>query len=141
MDTIHSIPAEKYAFTMPIKVRDYEVDSQGIVNNAIYLHYLEHTRHEFCEAGGLSFRQMSVERLDPVVHRIDIVYKASLGLGDTALSCLSLRREGIKFIFMQDIYRLSDGHQCVSAEVTIVATRNGRATRGEELVEAFKEYL
>ena len=39
---------------MPIKVRDYEVDAEGIVNNANYLHYLEHTRHEFCEEAGLS---------------------------------------------------------------------------------------
>ena len=28
------------AFEMTMRVRDYEVDSQGIVNNAVYLHYL-----------------------------------------------------------------------------------------------------
>ncbi len=45
-------------FSLEMKVRDYEVDSEGIVNNAVYLHYLEHTRHEFCQQAGLSFRQM-----------------------------------------------------------------------------------
>lgn len=49
---------QRYIFEMPMKVRDYEVDSQGIVNNANYLHYLEHTRHEFCEARGFTFRDM-----------------------------------------------------------------------------------
>lgn len=41
-----------YIYELPIKVRDYEVDAEGIVNNANYLHYLEHTRHEFCEEAG-----------------------------------------------------------------------------------------
>ena len=50
---------EHYTYCLPLKVRDYEVDSQGIVNNANYLHYLEHTRHEFCESEGISFRDLN----------------------------------------------------------------------------------
>ena len=38
---------EKYIYELEMKVRDYECDLQGIVNNANYQHYLEHTRHEF----------------------------------------------------------------------------------------------
>ena len=38
---------EKYIYELKLKVRDYECDLQGIVNNANYQHYLEHTRHEF----------------------------------------------------------------------------------------------
>ena len=41
------IKKDKYMFELPMKVRDYEVDVEGIVNNANYLHYMEHTRHEF----------------------------------------------------------------------------------------------
>ena len=36
-------------------VRDYECDIEGIVNNANYLHYAEHTRHLFLQKCGLSF--------------------------------------------------------------------------------------
>ena len=57
-----------------MKVRDYEIDSQGIVNNANYLHYLEHTRHEFCQEAGVSFRDMQARGVDPVVSRIEIDY-------------------------------------------------------------------
>ena len=59
---------KKYIFQLEMKVRDYEVDSEGIVNNAIYLHYLEHTRHEFCEWAGLSFRAMHEQGIDPVLN-------------------------------------------------------------------------
>ena len=34
-----------YIFTTRMQVRDYECDIEGIVNNANYLHYAEHTRH------------------------------------------------------------------------------------------------
>lgn len=135
------IDGKHYIFGMEIKVRDYEVDSQGRVNNAVYLHYMEHTRHEFCEAAGLSFRAMSEDGLDPVVHRIDITYKAPLGLGATALSCLNMERRGVKFVFKQTIYRLPAMLLCCTAEVTVVATRGGVLTRGEELAEAFGRYL
>ena len=33
---------EKYVYELEMSVRDYELDSEGIVNNANYLHYLEH---------------------------------------------------------------------------------------------------
>ena len=35
----------EYVFETEMEVRDYECDIQGIVNNANYLHYTEHTRH------------------------------------------------------------------------------------------------
>lgn len=37
----------KYVYEREMEVRDYELDAEGIVNNANYLHYLEHTRHGF----------------------------------------------------------------------------------------------
>ncbi|MFW5604105.1 MAG: acyl-CoA thioesterase, partial [Bacteroidales bacterium] len=46
---------EKYIFSLEMKVRDYECDLQGIVNNANYQHYIEHTRHEFLRSEGISF--------------------------------------------------------------------------------------
>lgn len=58
---------KKYAYEMPMRVRDYEVDCQGIVNNANYLHYMEHTRHEFCRMAGCSFAEMHLRGIDPVL--------------------------------------------------------------------------
>ncbi len=127
-------------FELRMKVRDYEVDSEGIVNNACYLNYLEHTRHEFCDLAGLSFRAMRQQGMSPVVSHIDISYKTSLGLGAEFISRLNIRRKGVRFIFHQWI-TTPDGVPVVNAEVTIVNLINGKPTRGDELAAAFAEYL
>lgn len=144
-NSIHTMTSDKtediksqYVYCLELKVRDYEVDSQGIVNNAIYLHYLEHTRHMCCEDNGLSFRDMSEDGLVPVVRKIEIEYLHSLGLADQFVSCLNLHRHGARFIFSQDIYRLPDMLPIVKADVTIVCMANGKLTRGDQLADAFK---
>lgn len=129
-----------YIYEMPLKVRDYEVDSQGIVNNANYLHYLEHTRHEFCQERGVSFRDMQRDGIDPVVSKIEISYLTPLRLAETMTSCLWIERKGARFLFHQDIFNAT-GKQVVKALVTIVALENGRLTRGELLAEAFAPCL
>lgn len=115
-----------YQFSLDIRVRDYETDSQGIVNNANYLHYLEITRHDFCEEAGTSFRAMQERGLDPVVRKIEIEYLNSLTMGDTMTSCLNMRREGARFIFDQNIYNASTGAPVVKAKVTVVCLQDGR---------------
>lgn len=124
-----------------MRVRDYEVDSQGIVNNAVYLHYLEHTRHEFCRSAGTSFRAMQKQGIDPVLRNVNITYLHPLHLGEEMVSCINLRRQGARFVFMQDIFTLPDRRPVVSAQVTVVCLENGRLTRGEVLAEAFSRYL
>lgn len=130
-----------YEYSMLMRVRDYEVDSQGIVNNAVYLHYLEHTRHEFCREAGTSFRSMQAEGIDPVLRRVDIEYLTPLRLGEEMESRLTLRRQGARFMFRQEIFRMPDGAPVVRADVTVVTLRDGRLTRGDELAEAFAKYL
>ena len=110
------------------------------MNNANYLHYLEVTRHEFCEHAGFSFREMHARGLDPVCTHIDIRYVRPLGLGDSMVSKLSLSRRGPVFVFRQDIFNMA-GEPVVKAVVYIASFRNGRLSRGEELAEIFKDYL
>ncbi len=129
-----------YVFELPIKVRDYEVDAEGIVNNANYLHYLEHTRHEFCEKAGLSIRQMHSQGYDPVVARIEVKYLRPLGLGDSMVSKLWLSRKGPVFVFHQDIFTPA-GEPVIKAIVDIASFENGKLSRGDRLAEAFAAYL
>ena len=64
----------KYIFELEMKVRDYECDLQGIVNNANYQHYIEHTRHEFLAQTGLNIAQLHAEGVDPVVARLQMAF-------------------------------------------------------------------
>ncbi len=127
-------------FTLDFKVRDYEVDSEGIVNNARYLNYMEHTRHEFCAMAGLSFARMRELKMSPVVRKVKIEYIRSLGLGEKFTSSLDLRREGARFIFRQWIIN-ADGQLIADALITVVNVIDGRPSRGEEFAEAFAAYL
>ena len=73
---------EKYIYELKMKVRDYECDLQGIVNNANYQHYIEHTRHEFLLSAGISFAQLHEQGIDAVVARLSIAFKTPLRSGD-----------------------------------------------------------
>lgn len=130
-----------YIFELEMKVRDYEVDYEGIVNNSVYLNYLEHTRHEFCEQAGLSFAAMHSRGIDPVLRRAEIDYMSPLRSGERFASCLWLERHGPRFVFRQDIFRLPHRDPVVKATITVACIENGRLTRGDILAEAFGSYL
>ena len=132
---------DKYIFTLEIAVRDYELDSEGIVNNAVYLHYLEHTRHAFVKREGIPFGSLTRAGLVPVVKRMEIEYSTPLVSGDVMLSRLWIERQGARFIFHQDIFKKDGGAPVVAAVVTIVCMENGRINRGDELAERMAKYL
>ena len=131
----------EYVFSLTMKVRDYECDIQGVVNNANYLHYLEHTRHEFLESLGVSFGELHEKKVDAVVSHINISYKASLFGGNTFISALRLTKKGVKIIFFQQIIRQEDQKLCCEAEVEIVILENGKLTRGDYFDPLIKDYI
>ena len=133
---------DKYIFTIEIAVRDYELDSEGIVNNAIYLHYLEHTRHAFVKQEGIPFGSLTSDGLMPVVRRLEIKYCTPLRTGDVVLSRLWIERKGPRFILYQDLFRKADEVPVAKAVVTIVCMdKEGRINRGDELAERVAKYL
>ena len=124
---------KEYIFSLEIPVRDYELDSEGIVNNANYLHYFEHTRHAFVKSRGYSFGEMSADGIIPVVNRIEVDYKRPLRSGDVMVSRLWVEHLGVRYLFHQDIYNKVDGLLVASAVVSIVTLVNGQLSRSDEL--------
>jgi acyl-CoA thioester hydrolase len=124
-----------YVFSTELTVRDYECDIQGVVNNANYLHYLEHSRHEFLISRGISFSALHDEGIDLTVTRVEIDYKYPLRSHDNFMIKISLHREGnVRLVFVQDIFRLPDEKPIVCARVTGVATRNGKPVKPGDLI-------
>ena len=122
-------------------VRDYECDIEGIVNNANYLHYTEHTRHLFLKACGLSFAEMHRKGVDAVVARMNLQFKTPLTCDDEFISRLGLHKEGIRYVFNQDIYRASDEKLCFRGVIEIVCLVNGKLADSENYNKAFESYL
>ena len=131
----------KYIYELTLKVRDYECDLQGIVNNANYQHYIEHTRHEFLTSTGISFAKLHEEGIDPVVARLTMSFKTPLKSGDEFVSKLYLRKEGIKYVFYQDIFRKADMKPVLKSTVETVCVVNGRLSSSPLFDEVFAPYL
>ncbi len=132
---------ETALFEIRLKVRDYECDLQGIVNNANYQHYLEHARHEFLRSIGLSFADFHYRGIDFVVTRVEIDYKTPLTSGDSFTVNLNIKKEGVRWLFFQEIRNEKDGKLCVKGKVASVAVVNGRPKNCAEIDDVFNKIL
>lgn len=128
-------------FEYKMKVRDYELDAQGIVNNANYQHYYEVTRHEFLESCGVSFMEVHNQGIDPIVSSITIKYKNSLVGSDEFLCTINLEKKGIRYYFNQQIIRLPDNVLCSEARVEVVCLINGKVGRPDLFDKILEKYL
>ena len=130
-----------YIFETRIEVRDYECDIQGIVNNANYLHYTEHTRHRFLRWLGVSFSDLHDKGVDPVVARMSLSYKVPLRCDDEFISRMGLQKKGLRWVFNHDLYRASDEALCFHADVDLVTLINGKLGWSEDYDKAFSKVL
>ena len=122
-----------FIFELPMRVRDYECDLQGIVNNAVYQHYTEHCRNEFMRQRLIGLETLHERGIDTVVARVEINFKSPLRPGDDFVVRLAVEKVGIKYVFTQDIVRPADQKLCARATTTVVCLVNGRLGQCPEL--------
>lgn len=115
------------------EVRDSELDMGGIVNNANYLHYLEHARHKYLQSHGLSFSKFYQQGLNFVVVSYQLNYKQPLRSHDVfSVSCeLVPNRSAFKINFKQEIRLISNEKLILSSEC-VAACINEKAKKKEE---------
>jgi len=113
-------------FIAEFQVRDYECDLQGIVNNAVYQHYLEHARHEFLNSRGLDFAELTELGVIIVVIRAELDYKQALRPGDRFGVSVAVKKLGrLKLVFEQEIRRLADDELMLEAKIIAVSLKDG----------------
>ena len=70
-----------------------------------------------------------------------MAFKTPLKSGDEFVSKLYLKREGIKYVFYQDIFRLPDMKIVIKSTVETVCVINGRLGSSELFDTTFAPYL
>ena len=133
-----SEPADPLAYRTSWPVRHYELDGNGHVNNAVYLHYAEHLTLLHAERSGYG-QSWSVARGGAwVVHRNLVDYHRPAYYGDLLELCVRvLYVRGSRGIRHTRIRREAQGELCAEVLTEWVWTRlvDGRPGRvPEELV-------
>ena len=130
---------DDFVFELELKVRDYECDLQGVVNNSVYQNYLEHTRHEYLKSLNLNFAELADRGIFLMVKRVEIDYQRPLRSGDSFISVLRMERiSQLRFGFVQHIYRIPDKKLMVKALVIGTSVnKRGRPELPEELIKVW----
>ncbi|MET9530974.1 MULTISPECIES: acyl-CoA thioesterase [unclassified Streptomyces] len=124
-------------FSVDIVVRGYETDSQGHLNQSVYLQYAEHARWSLLRHGGIQQSDLLDKGVGPVTLETTIRYRRELRAGDEVeATCAFVFGERKTFRIEQAI-RKTDG--TVAAEVTAVAGLLDLTAR--KLVENPREYF
>ena len=119
-----------YQSTLEFSVRDYECDLAGMVNNAVYLNYIEHARHEFIKSRGVDFASLAAQGIFLIVIRIELDYLYPLRSGDRfVIGTNADRISRLRLGLYQDIYRLPDKKHILNAKVIASARSTSAAAR------------
>lgn len=128
-------------FTINFRVRSYECDSYGHVNNAIYLNYLEFARMSALHEKGFTLENMKEKGYLVVVRRIEIDYKYPLYANDeVTINTFTSEARNSSGTFTQQILQSRSNRLCAEAKVTwVFINLEGRPIPiPDEILEAFE---
>jgi len=123
-----------------IYVRTYELDFYGVVNNAVYLHYLEEARLDFLRQLGVNFFKMVDEGIVPVVARALVEYKIPIRGGDIIIVKGEVVKLGGSSMEMRYVLtsKVSGRDMATGGTLLVFINSQGRPTR---IPESFRSAL
>lgn len=98
------------------KVRGYELDSYGHVNNAVYINYTEQARWEILEQAGI-VKSFLNKNLLLVVTETNIRYMRELKLFDQIEIRTTIKHEAPYLLFFHDILNLTENVKAAKVEI------------------------
>jgi acyl-CoA thioester hydrolase len=105
-------------FSVRVTVRGYELDTQGHLNWAEYLHYAEHARWQCLAAAGITQDGLLARGLGPVVLDVSVKFRRELRGGDDVdVTCEFVFDGGKTFGIVQE-FRRADGQLAASLTST-----------------------
>lgn len=132
------------AFSIELQVRDYELDQYGVVNNSVYLGYLEHARHEFLRSLGIDGAEVARAGRALALSEIHVQFRASLRSRDRFSVSVSIEEVGgARVTFGQAIHKAGGSKPALEARaVAVFLDEQGRPQRVVgELRERFMQQL
>jgi len=88
------------------RVRTYECDAYGHVNNAVYLHYLEMARYEFLRDIGFDYKALIANGYGIYISRVEIDYRKPAFIDDVlAVESEPLKKGAVSGVIGQRILR------------------------------------
>jgi acyl-CoA thioester hydrolase len=106
-------------FSVRIKVRGYEVDTQGHLNQAVYLQYAEHARWELLAAAGILQDELLATGYGPIVLETHVKYRRELRGGDEVDVGCAFSFDGGRLFRIRQVFRRPDRR--IAADLTTTA--------------------
>jgi acyl-CoA thioester hydrolase len=123
-------------------VRDYELDIQGIVNNATYINYFEQCRNDYARANDIDFIAYHKAGYNLVVAGIEVKYRYPLTAENQFYVTCELSRFDHRRIYFEQAIHLQDNDRLIATAIVTAACvdiKSGRSCMPDVLKDTLNK--